>query len=149
MLEPLQAGCYGLINPPAQTSPQQMKRIALVVDDSMLIRHAVCRYFEDRGFAVESATNGQEALEVIGKIRPDIIVTDIQMPKLDGRQLIAALKSYPETAEIPIVVLAARNSCAETKADTRADHIIFKDIDIAGQLQQLLKSLLPDDLPEG
>lgn len=125
-----------------------MKRIALVVDDSMLIRHAVCRYFEDRGFAVESATNGQEALELIGKIRPDIIVTDIQMPKLDGRQLIAALKSYPETAKIPIVVLAARNSCMETMTETRADYIIFKDIDIAGQLQQLLESVLPDPLPE-
>ncbi len=55
--------------------------LALVVDDSMLIRHTVCRFLETRGFQVESATNGAEALEMLSRIRPDIIVTDLQMPK--------------------------------------------------------------------
>lgn len=111
----------------------------------MLIRHAVCRYFEDRGFAVESATNGQEALEMMAGIRPDVIVTDIQMPKLDGRQFIAALKSKPQTAHIPIVVLAARKSCTEAAESMRADYFIFKDIDIAGQLHLVLESILPGE----
>lgn len=119
-----------------------MRRFALVVDDSMLIRHSVCRYFEDRGFAVESATNGQEALEILENVRPDVIITDLQMPKLDGCQLIKALKSNPETSKIPIVVLSGRKS-ENSAADTAADYVIFKDIDIESQLQQVLKSALP------
>ena len=58
-----------------------MVPIALVVDDSMLIRHTVCRYFEERGCRVESATNGEEALAMLQELRPDIIITDLQMPK--------------------------------------------------------------------
>ena len=125
-----------------------MRPIALVVDDSMLIRHAVCSYFEDRGFEVESACNGLEALEVVAHTRPDIIVTDIQMPKLDGRRLIEALKTNPKTADVPILVLANRRFVEESRADQLADHFIFKDIDIEGQLNQALRLMLPDHLVE-
>lgn len=120
-----------------------MRHLALVVDDSMLIRHSVCRYFEDRGFAVESATNGQEALEMLENMRPDVIITDLQMPKLDGCQLIKELKSRPETANIPIVVLSGRKSAEKSFANAPADYVIFKDIDIESQLQQVLQSALP------
>ncbi len=87
-----------------------MSLVALVVDDSMLIRHTVCRFLEERGFAVESATNGQEALEVLKHIAPDIVVTDMQMPKMDGSELITALKSQASTKNIPIVIVAGRQS---------------------------------------
>jgi CheY-like chemotaxis protein len=122
-----------------------MKRVALVVDDSMLIRHAVCSYFEDRGFAVESATNSQEALEIVGRIRLDIILTDIHMPKVDGQQFIQVLKSNPQTATIPIVVLTARNFSPGILADMPADYVVFKDFDIGSQLQSVLESALPRD----
>lgn len=126
----------------------KMKRNALVVDDSMLIRHAVCRYFESRGFAVESATNGLEALEMLETFQADIIVTDLQMPKLDGHQLIARLKSTSKTADIPIVVLAGRSSAVEDLPAVRPDHIIYKDVDLGSQLQQVLKIALPGDSTE-
>ncbi len=51
-----------------------MARKALVVDDSMLIRHTVCRFLENRGFEVQSASNGLEALEVLASHLPDIII---------------------------------------------------------------------------
>ena len=84
--------------------------VALVVDDSMLIRHTVCRFLEERGFSVECATNGQEALEVLQRMQPDLIVTDIQMPRMSGTELITALKSNPTTANIPVVIVAGRQS---------------------------------------
>jgi len=115
-----------------------------VVDDSMLIRHTVCRYLEDRGLGVESATDGLEALEMLKSIRPDIIVTDIQMPKLDGHRLIEVLKSNPETSRIPIVVLAGSSSSMANTAGTLADYVILKTIDIEGQLQQVLKTAFPN-----
>jgi CheY-like chemotaxis protein len=121
-----------------------MRPIALVVDDSMLIRHTVCRYLEDRGLGVESATDGLEALEMLKSIRPDIIITDIQMPKLDGHRLIEVLKSNPETSRIPIVVLAGSSSSMANTAGTLADYVILKTIDIEGQLQQVLKTAFPN-----
>ena len=78
-----------------------MSTLALVVDDSMLIRYTVCRFLEERGFTVESATNGVEALEVLGRFKPDLIFTDMQMPKMTGSELITALKSKPETQRCP------------------------------------------------
>jgi CheY-like chemotaxis protein len=118
-----------------------MSLVALVVDDSMLIRHTVCRFLEERGFAVESATDGLEALETLKRIRPDLIVTDIQMPKMGGSELITALKQEPSTAKIPIVIVAGKQSGFESR-EKRADFAIFKDIDIEAQLGKALKALL-------
>jgi CheY-like chemotaxis protein len=117
-----------------------MSPMALVVDDSMLIRHTVCRFFEQRGFAVESATNGLEALETLKRIQPDIIVTDMQMPKMSGSDLITALKKQDSTARIPIVIVAGKQSGFE-KTEKRADFAIFKDIDIEDQLAKALDAL--------
>jgi len=114
---------------------------ALVVDDSMLIRHTVCRFLEERGFAVESATNGQEALESLKRVRPDIIITDIQMPKMSGSELITAVKSEPSLAGIPIVIVAGRQSGFE-ETEKRANFTIFKDIDIEDQLAKALHIVL-------
>jgi CheY-like chemotaxis protein len=118
-----------------------MSLVALVVDDSMLIRHTVCRFLEERGFAVESATNGQEALELLKQIAPDIVVTDMQMPKMDGSGLITALKSRASTKNIPVVIVAGRQSGFEN-TENRADFAIFKDIDIEAQLAKALEALL-------
>ena len=118
-----------------------MSLVALVVDDSMLIRHTVCRFLEQRGFTVESATNGQEALETLQRIAPDIIVTDMQMPKMSGSELITALKQQPATARIPVVIVAGKQSGFD-KTEKRADFAIYKDIDIEDQLGNVLDALL-------
>ena len=78
-----------------------MAKVALVVDDSMLIRYTVCRFLEQRGFVVEPATNGVEAMEVLKRVQPDLIVTDMQMPKMSGTELITELKRTPRTAGVP------------------------------------------------
>jgi len=117
-------------------------RLALVVDDSMLIRHTVCRFLEERGFAVESASNGQEALEVLNRISPDLIVTDMQMPRMGGSELITALKNKPETAKIPVVIVAGRASGFDA-TEKRADYAIYKDIDIETQLAKALDVTFP------
>ena len=117
-----------------------MAKVALVVDDSMLIRYTVCRFLEQRGFAVESATNGAEALEVMAKVQPDLVVTDMQMPKMSGSELITALKSEPKTAGIPIVIVAGRASGFD-QSETRANFAIYKDIDIEAQLGKALDAL--------
>lgn len=118
-----------------------MLRMALVVDDSMLIRHTVCRFFEEHDFVVESVTNGVEALEALRTIRPDLIVTDLSMPKMTGTELISALKGKAETSETPIIVLAAKRTTSQPVGETRANFVIFKDIDIEEQLERAVTSI--------
>jgi len=117
-----------------------MATVALVVDDSMLIRYIVCRFLEDRGFVVESATNGVEALEVLSRLRPDLIFTDMEMPKMSGSEFITALKNRPQTADVPIIIVAGRASGFE-ESEKRANFIIYKDIDIDAQLAEGLKAV--------
>jgi CheY-like chemotaxis protein len=125
----------------------QTPLVALVVDDSMLIRHTVCRFLEERGYTVESATNGEEALPIVRKIRPNIIITDMQMPKMSGSEFITALKAQPETADIPIVIVAGKNSGFKAK-EHRANFAIFKDIDIEAQLAKALDVVLNSNTPK-
>jgi CheY-like chemotaxis protein len=119
-----------------------MGRLALVVDDSMLIRHTVCRFFEERGFDVYSASNGLEAWEMLQQSRPDLIVTDLSMPKMTGTELITAVKEVPALAAIPIVVVASRRTASDPQQmDERADFVIHKDIDIEEQLVNVVSAI--------
>lgn len=114
-----------------------MAKVALVVDDSMLVRYTVCRFLEERGFGVETAANGVEALHVLGRILPDLIVTDMQMPLMSGTELITVLKSKPETSAVPIIVITGHAS-GLAEGDKRANFAISKDIDVDTQLENAL-----------
>ena len=118
-----------------------MPTVALVVDDSMLMRYTVCRFLEERGFAVESATNGVEALDVLKRVRPGLIVTDMQMPRMSGSELITELKRRPEMAKVPIIIVASRSSSFE-EGEKRANFAIYKDVDIDAQLAKALDAVL-------
>jgi CheY-like chemotaxis protein len=114
-----------------------MAKVALVVDDSMLVRYTVCRFLEERGFGVETAANGVEALDVLGRILPDLIVTDMQMPLMSGSELITVLKGKPETSAVPIIVITGHAS-GLAEGDKRANFAISKDIDVDIQLENAL-----------
>jgi CheY-like chemotaxis protein len=119
-------------------------KTALVVDDSMLIRHTVCRFLEERGFIVESATNGIEALEVLNNFVPDVIITDLAMPRMGGAELVSKIRQLEVFADTPILVLAAHRSASEMSTDLPSGTaaVIFKDIDIEAQLSRALDATL-------
>jgi CheY-like chemotaxis protein len=118
-----------------------MPNAALVVDDSMLMRYTVCRFLEERGFTVEAVSNGVEALDALGRVQPSVIVTDMQMPKMSGSELITALKANPETAKIPVIIVASRASGFD-ETEKRANFAIYKDVDIDAQLGKALDQVL-------
>jgi CheY-like chemotaxis protein len=113
--------------------------VALVVDDSMLIRHTVCRFFEQRGYRVEAASNGHDALEVLKRVQPD--VTDMEMPKMGGKEFISALKGNSATENIPVLVVAGKQSSVAV-SEQRATFTIWKDIDIEEQLAEALTRIM-------
>lgn len=118
----------------------RMRGVVLVVDDSMVIRHTVCRFLEDREFTVIAASNGMEALQILKRVQPALVITDMRMPTMGGSELISALKSNTETAKIPIVILTGCSSGFD-RNETRAEIVIFKDIDIQEQLEKALDAL--------
>jgi len=84
------------------------KRV-LVVDDEIHIVHVVAIKLRNNGYEVLSADNGAEAYELALKDKPDIIVTDFQMPIMSGMELIEKLRQNDETKNIPVIMLTARS----------------------------------------
>ena len=80
----------------------------LLVEDNADMRSYVGGILSDLG-EVTTATNGEEALSIIPKLRPDLIITDLMMPKMDGKSLIRELAAHDLWKEIPVVVLTAKS----------------------------------------
>ena len=85
----------------------------LVVDDEIHIVQVVAIKLRNNGFNVITCENGREALELASNEKPDIIVTDFQMPVMTGLELVENLRSRPDTADIPVVMLTARGFAIE------------------------------------
>jgi two-component system alkaline phosphatase synthesis response regulator PhoP len=81
----------------------------LIVDDEIHIVHVVAIKLRNNGYEVISADNGAEAYDLALKEKPDIIVTDFQMPKMTGMELVEKLRQHAETKDIPVIVLTARS----------------------------------------
>jgi two-component system, cell cycle response regulator len=82
----------------------------MVAEDSLVVRTLLRRQLEEYGHRVVEAGDGEEALTVCREHRPDAILLDVEMPKLDGHGVLAALRASPELADIPVVFLTARTT---------------------------------------
>src|SRR5687768_10149664 len=82
----------------------------LVVDDDAWILRMVTTVLEKRGYDIQVAKDGEEGLERAQRDRPDLIITDVMMPKLDGWALVKKLRSTPELAFVPVIFLTALGS---------------------------------------
>jgi CheY-like chemotaxis protein len=81
-----------------------------VADDDAWILRMVATVLEKRGYTVETAVDGEEALERALAHVPDLLITDVMMPKLDGWSLVRQLRSHPELAMLPVIFLTALSS---------------------------------------
>lgn len=79
----------------------------LLVDDEPGLREAVQAYLEDSGFSVDVAANAQAAWESLEQHLPDLVITDIMMPQVDGYQFLQQLRSDPRFSKLPVVFLTA------------------------------------------
>jgi len=100
----------------------------LVVDDEIYIVHILDFSLGMEGYEVVTALDGEQALEKVRECRPDLIVLDIMMPKMDGYETCKALKSDKETADIPVILLSAkgRNVDQQTGFEVGAEDYITK-----------------------
>lgn len=84
----------------------------LIVDDEPDVRFVLKLAFESAGHQIVEAGHGVAALERVESSRPDLVVTDVMMPVLDGLGLVRRLRSNPETAAIPILLLSSHAATA-------------------------------------
>jgi len=82
----------------------------MLVDDSKTILRSAEMFLAEKGCEVFTAVDGFESLSLISKIQPDVIFMDIMMPKLDGYQTCALIKSNDEYAQIPVVMLSSKHN---------------------------------------
>ncbi len=90
-----------------------MKKVVLIADDSPTIRKFVAFSLTMQGLEVISAVDGMEALEKIPEQRIDLLITDLNMPNMDGFELIKAVRQTEEYKDIPIIILSSLSSSEE------------------------------------
>ena len=81
----------------------------LFVDDSATIRHSAQRVLEEAGYSVMLAADGFQALSQVVQWRPDVVLADISMPRLDGYQMCALIKSNADYKDIPVIMLSGKD----------------------------------------
>ena len=103
----------------------------LLVDDDPVILKLLQVNFEMEGYKVSCANDGVEGLEKARAERPDIVLLDIMMPRMDGLEVTKALKGDPETKDIPIILLSAKAQASDIQAgkDMGADDYLTKPFD--------------------
>lgn len=124
-----------------------MKKI-LIVEDSEDILETTSEILELKGYAVKTAINGLKGLESAKKSPPDLIISDIMMPKMDGYEMLEALRSDAKTAMIPFIFLTARAQKTDILrgAVSGADRYLTKPFTMA-ELLKTIKEIM-DVLPE-
>ena len=86
----------------------------LVVDDEQILTELYQKMLEDEGYEVKTASDGQEALNVVEEFKPDLVVMDVKMPHLSGIETLKKLKAKDETKHIPVMMLTNQS---EVKID--------------------------------
>ena len=121
------------IAPASAPRPAPNKRLkVLVVDDESDMRASIGEFLEDRGFAICDAGDGEEALAKTFTEKPDLILLDLRLPKVDGYQVCQTLKGNPITSGIPIIMITALNATPQKVKGIEfgADDYISKPFDL-------------------
>jgi CheY-like chemotaxis protein len=122
--------------PGPRPAPSDRAPVILIVDDEPDVLFLLRLTLEHAGYRVEEAPHGAAALEAIGRLRPALIITDLMMPVVDGRELIQRVRGEADIAALPIVLLSA-------SPDDRsgADRVMRKPFD-PRQLMRAIEDLV-------
>ncbi len=123
----------------------------LLVEDSALNRKLVETVLRPSGYRLLIAVDGQEAVDIATREKPDLILMDMQLPKISGYDATRTLKAQPETADTPIVALTAHAMDDERERAKAAgcDGYITKPIDTRAFPEQVTRFLRPKEATDG
>lgn len=117
----------------------------LVVDDVESERALMSRILEDEGWTVKRASDGDEAIAQIRNARPDLVVLDVIMPRMNGFEVIRELRANPKTQQLPVVFCSQKDTDIDRSwgSDLGADAYLGKPFQ-AQQLVQIIQRLLSE-----
>jgi two-component system phosphate regulon response regulator PhoB len=112
----------------------------LVVDDEVAITETLCVALELEGYSPIAAGNGREGLEQFDRASPHLVITDLMMPYVDGRELVRAIRARPGGRDVPIIVMSAAHDAIR---DERIEHdrFVLKPFnleELLGRVRELL-----------
>jgi twitching motility two-component system response regulator PilG/twitching motility two-component system response regulator PilH len=119
------------------------RNTVLVVDDSQAIRDVLESAFEEAGFAVVAASDGEAVLRKMAQTNPDALLLDLYMPKLNGADVCRLIKAHPHWKRTYLVLMSSRISDREVDMYRRlgADEILRKPFDPANAVALVQKAL--------
>ena len=128
-----------------------MARKLLLADDSITIQKVVELILAEEGFEIKATNNGEEALAVIPSFKPDIILADIEMPKINGYQLSEKIKQDPLMRGIPVILLAGAFEPIdeELAKQVNADDFIIKPFESQELISKINAALTISSVAEG
>jgi CheY-like chemotaxis protein len=91
-----------------------MKRV-LLVEDTLSLAENITEILSNLGFKVTTVSNGKEAIDLLTTAKPDLIITDVQMPLMDGLELIRNIRQNPTVNNLPVIILSARATPEDIK----------------------------------
>ena len=109
-LPQLLAARAGVRAAPALGVARRAAPVCLVVDDSVSVRRTMELFARDLGYAVDSAADGVDALECVGRRTPSLVLVDLEMPRMNGVELVRALRERPATRTVPVIMITSRSS---------------------------------------
>jgi CheY-like chemotaxis protein len=124
-----------------------MKKRVLVADDEPMTAELLAYMLDHKGFEVERAYDGREALERIRLTRPDAVMLDVMMPSLYGYEVAKALRADPELRHVPVVLFSSVDEEDVDWQEAGADFFLQKPLDICALpdlLQQLIDGVPPN-----
>ncbi|MBM4102974.1 MAG: response regulator [Planctomycetes bacterium] len=98
---------------PIRKNEFREKPLVLVVDDNEQNLELIVAYLEDVECQIISASNGMDALDIIQRKTPDLVLLDVMMPKISGFEVCRRIKNNPQTAEVPVIMVTALNELAD------------------------------------
>lgn len=121
-----------------------MARRLLLADDSITIQKVVELVLAEEGFEIKAVNNGEEALAAIETFKPDVVLADIEMPKMNGYQLCEKLKAHPATKDVPVILLsgAFEPLDEELAGHVKADSFVIKPFESQELISKINASLV-------
>jgi adenylate cyclase len=122
----------------------------LIIDDDPVIQLLLRVNFEQDGYEVETASDGEEGLQKAKSIKPDLTLLDVLMPKLDGMEVLKALREDPETRDLTIALLSAKSDADDQAAglEAGANAYVTKPFDPLALLEQV-RAMIEEAKREG
>jgi CheY-like chemotaxis protein len=89
--------------------PEQKAPVVLVVDDQSINLDIISKILSKEGYRIATAMDGRQALDIAGRVYPDLVLLDVVMPEMDGYEVCKILKEAPETKDTPVMFITVKN----------------------------------------